>query len=169
MSGHRKSDVEPGQLPARRVAHVHAHTRVLHGKAQEELRQDTRRKTGQANALSLQEPWDGPHTLLDSRSGQESSVILCDFSACTFEEEDVEKLRVVGPPPLDLCRKRLSSSSPPRRRNPLPPLPTALSETWPGSLFITAFPDCSSRFNPLLFSQVHLLRGVSGPGRQGVE
>ena len=29
MSGHRKSDVEPGQLPARRVAHVHAHTRVL--------------------------------------------------------------------------------------------------------------------------------------------
>ena len=30
MSGHRKSDVEPGQLPARRVAHVHAHTRVLH-------------------------------------------------------------------------------------------------------------------------------------------
>ena len=26
----RKSDVEPGQLPARRVAHVHAHTRVLH-------------------------------------------------------------------------------------------------------------------------------------------
>ena len=26
----RKSDVEPGQLPARRVAHVNAHTRVLH-------------------------------------------------------------------------------------------------------------------------------------------
>ena len=28
--GPRKSDVEPGQLPARRVAHVNAHTRVLH-------------------------------------------------------------------------------------------------------------------------------------------
>ena len=25
-----KGDVEPEQLPARRVAHVHAHTRVLH-------------------------------------------------------------------------------------------------------------------------------------------
>ena len=28
--GPKKSDVEPGQLPARRVAHVNAHTRVLH-------------------------------------------------------------------------------------------------------------------------------------------
>ena len=44
MSGHRKSDVEPGQLPARRVAHVHAHTRVLHNNSkdtEEEASKDT--------------------------------------------------------------------------------------------------------------------------------
>ena len=32
-----KGDVEPEQLPARRVAHVHAHTRVLHHKVLQQV------------------------------------------------------------------------------------------------------------------------------------
>ena len=53
MSGHRKSDVEPGQLPARRVAHVHAHTRVLHDKLRQRPLAAKALLAGPANTSSV--------------------------------------------------------------------------------------------------------------------
>ena len=44
----KKNDVEPGQLPARRVAHVNAHTRVLHN-----MLKWTRKENAPGGLLSL--------------------------------------------------------------------------------------------------------------------